>query len=911
MLCLEKSGFSPQKGQFEMKKRSTKALAALMALFCVFALASCDEDAINEFFANGGSVDIQINGGNGNNGNGDHQGNGNTNNGNGNPGNNGNGDHQGNGNTNNGNGNPGNNGNGNGNKPTEPEITKTPAELYADWTSYLKNDSNRKVVINNNQSTEVNGEEVTSCRTLTFENEGQKQYLFAKLDSPEEPIAEKYWYVDGVLYSQIGENNKKRNLEYSQFVEQYGIEVILSQSYVIDASLANVPAEWLKDLSIEKNEDGDLCINFSVNKEQYLEHFGYGMFAMLFNQREKDFDIHYEIKLGEDGAVRCVSLFASIDMEEYTTDIVMSVELSDIGKITVNLPFGARDWVDEDIEPEDPPEDDDPPTEDPPTIDPPTDDNPSYVIKWDKTEIKMELTKNSSHGELSSGCERYYAGTKVDAFDDIDSEVRSRNLMAANAANVYVNLSYVGEVSEFGWGANINRIAISALSTDSSSPDIYCNFAYDMTCAQLRGCFANLKDTSYTNGNWFRFNDDDYATDIASENYFDDEAGEGYFYEYMESLSLSDDKMYILASNYTIDVIRAMMVVPVNLTMLNEIQAEDSWTGDMQYYVDFYDLVWRDENKIAYNEKYAEGFTYDVLAHYSRKVYTAHNTGYNLDDTVGFIAARSSGLASSALLYSSGVNIIDRTPNGDGSYTYTYPETNTDLNTYVQAVTDLFRNNAEKGIITVTASEAREYNSIYYTDLAFVRDKFAKNEVLFGGITLLASLEDTVYQNMRLDGRDGFGIAPVPVYSKEAEYSTQVHNLAKVVAIGKGSTKFSQCSIYLDYLSRSSAEVVDCYYEDVIGGGVGGVPLTINRVMLRYIRNHVRDNFDKTMEDLVSYKYSIEVGDVTAIESKWHEILGNKYGFIYPSFVTDYAEYIRIKQKNLDKIAIEWENNCE
>ncbi len=536
-------------------------------------------------------------------------------------------------------------------------------------------------------------------------------------------------------------------------------------------------------------------------------------------------------------------------------------------------------------------------------------------ISWDKTEIRYELTKDDCGGELTSGCERYYAGAGMNNNTELDYDIRQRNLAAATAANVSVKFSYAADPDNgVGWGSNINRVVLNASSTSSDTPDIYCNYAYDITCAQLRGAFANLKSTEYTNGNWFRFTDSDYNP--VSDNYFDAEAGEGYFYDYMKSLSLSDSKMYCLASNYCTDLVRAFLVVPVNITMLNQISPENSYTGDMENYEDFYNLVWRDEDRAATNKKYAEGWTYNVLAYYASKVYNGDTTSDSyLAGTLGFIAGTSSGLVSSGFLYTSNVQIITKTETSvPGIYEFSYPRENAALDVFATAITQLFREGASNGVVTVNSDTARVYDPTARGDLTMIRNKFSKNELLFGGIIAVGSLEETVYQNMRIDG-DGFGILPVPLYrstdenGNTQEYQTLVHNIARIVAIAKSTTEFSQCSAYLDYLSRTSADILDSYYTEKLEAAAGGTAGDQNSKMLTYIRNHVRDCFDKTFEDSITNLYANTTDSSAATNSKWHEILGNKYKFIYDSFKADYDANRASKQAALDAVVKDWNSN--
>ena len=521
---------------------------------------------------------------------------------------------------------------------------------------------------------------------------------------------------------------------------------------------------------------------------------------------------------------------------------------------------------------------------------------PSYGVTWEKTKINFELTKNSSNNELSSGCERYYAGTAANAFDPIDTAVRNRNLAAAKQANVDPNYDYVDQGA--GWGANIARIATQAITENSANPDIYCNFAYDLTCAQVRGCFANLLNTTYAGGNWFRFTEGDYNP--VSDNYFDAEAGEGYFFEYMKSLSLSKDKLYCLASNYCTDTVRSFLVVPVNVSMLEDIQSADHYVDSITDVTSFYDLVWK---KTEINEKYKDGWTYDVLAHYGNKVYVDDtNSDHALADTVAFAAGCSSGLVSSGILYTTSVKIIERTENADGTYSFAYPEGNKGLNDFATALQKLFGKNAPKGIITVNGSEANAFRGSNDGELVAIREQFANNKILFGGVIAVGSLEDSVYQKMRTDAK-GFGILPVPVYKAGDEYLTLVHNIARIIAIAKATTDFAQCSAFLDYNSRMSADILDEYYEGTLVSATGGLAGNANKEMLTYIRNHVRDCFDKTFEDSVSSRMGNV--DSSATSNKWHEILSSNR-FNFPDFSTQYEGMRKAKEDALLAVLADW-----
>ncbi len=531
---------------------------------------------------------------------------------------------------------------------------------------------------------------------------------------------------------------------------------------------------------------------------------------------------------------------------------------------------------------------------------------PTYNANWDKTEIKFALTDDNCNDELSSGCKKYYSGTEANSFELIDDMVRARNLAAAKSANV--NPRYDYEAAHATWSGNISAIVEQTLAGSSTNPDIYCNYVYDLSCAQLRHCFANLLDTE-TTANYFRFNEEGYNP--VGESYFDSEAGEGYFYDYMKSLTLSNDKMYLLASNFCTDLVRAFLVVPLNVEMMQEIKPEDTWTGDMTAVSDFYDLVWKDT---TIKEGYAEGWTYEVLAHYSDKVFADINDNDSdcvLADKIGFAAGTTSGLVSSGLLYTSDVEIIHREKQEDGSYIYSYPENNEKLNAFATQLTALFKGELStngNGVVTISSEEAKTagFASSTESELEAIRNRFAQNKVLFGGVIAVGSLEDTVYQNMRTTGsKSGFGILPVPTYQSGQEYLTLVHNIARIIAISKSTTEFAQCSAFLDYQSRMSADILNEYYNVRLASATGGLAGEFNNFMLTYIRNHVRDCFDKTFEDSISNK--IASVDATATENKWHEVLSQN-DFKFESFTDIYDANYENKDKYLQMVIEDWNN---
>ena len=531
-------------------------------------------------------------------------------------------------------------------------------------------------------------------------------------------------------------------------------------------------------------------------------------------------------------------------------------------------------------------------------------------LPWSNTKLIFQMTENSNYQELPSTCGRYLAGN-LDGVEDvsmIDQWVSDRNDEALKNANVTVEYQYLPDTALYSWGNNIDTIDSEVRSKEPGRPDMYCNFVYDMVAVSLKGSFANLLSTTmYEDGhelaglNYFAFSDDLNLEDT----------GDGYMMDYMRSLTLSKFKMYCLSSDYFTDMVRAFLVVPVNIGLLETLQTSTTYQEYLDGNHDF--LADRSQDEAAdgtmkqnytINDFYQlvndKEWNYENIAKFSEAVFTEGADGdenQDLRDTVGFALGTGSGLPASGMLYTTSITIIDRKYDAaKGDYTYAYPYaiqngegadaefvmskegTHEELITFCNNLTNLFN---QKGIICVGASDKHNYGD---TELKAIRARFATNNVLFGGVICLGSLEYDEYKAMNGQGGSGYGIVPVPLYRtnyvdeatgevKVDDYLTQIHNIGRIGAISYTTEKFAQCTAYLDYQSTHSTEILNEYYDyklqyDVVGTGVKG-----NVEMLKYIRFNVRSSFDKAFEDALGRFY--EATNEGAMNEQWHTMIKN------------------------------------
>ena len=522
------------------------------------------------------------------------------------------------------------------------------------------------------------------------------------------------------------------------------------------------------------------------------------------------------------------------------------------------------------------------------------------VYPWSDDEpvqLIFQLTRNSNSLELPSGCSRYLAGGADDSqytpFDqDIDAMILERNTAALDATNVAVRYQYYDDTPNYTRGKCIEIMYSNAVSgAVGNIPDMYCNFTYDLVAASIKGAFSNLRSTlhNYEGANYFAFIDEDYDELVDNE---------GFMYDYMCSTTLNYDKMYLLASDYFTDLIRAFFIVPVNKTLLESVgmQVTGDKDGDGKFTIEDF-----------YAEVKEKKWTYAKVAEYSDKIYQpgAGNTGSeSIDDTLGF-AINCGGLAGSGMLYSTNITVISKTYNEEtGKFDYEYPEESPSL---IELFTNAKTLVESKGVYvagtggTYTASERAHGES----GLLAIRKRFCESKVLFGDIMLVGALEYDVYQQLK-DG-DGFGVVPVPLYHEVSmdsseNYLTTIHSIGRSGAIAANTAKFAECTAFLNYQSTHSTDILNEYYEyNLQYGFTDGSTGTVE--MLEYIRLNVRSAFDKTFEDALAFRFS-DVHDEQLGEDAnvaWHGFLCTvAYKYAHGAQIaTDYDALRDMKQDEL------------
>ena len=486
------------------------------------------------------------------------------------------------------------------------------------------------------------------------------------------------------------------------------------------------------------------------------------------------------------------------------------------------------------------------------TTEKPSHDRTKTYYWDDNRSIIIEMNLSANNGELAALTKRYMAGIAEEGQilnTRLDQLVADRNTAANTATNTSVDYIFLPD-GKYDWNSYHGPISSAIAAPTAETPDVYCGLAWDLGACSAKGDFINLKSSVRGQGNnYFTFNEENYNAE------YDDE---GYFYDLMASMSPVDDKMYIYASNYTLDVIRAIYCVPVSITLLESLEIEKiasvaqnftyKWDSDDDGdwdVDDFYDIVM------------TNNWTYDMLGILGGAAYSNDSGAAkaNFKDTLGFVYDVNTGLQCAGIMFSNDIQLFDKTYNDAGDPVFIVPESNA---AFVELVTELSEVFNYAGNFADNVAPAG-YDSIMYA----TRARFSEDKILFGGIVMVGALDYAEYQGME----GGFGIVPVPLISAGREYVSAIHNLARVMGIAKTTTRFEEVSAYLDYQTLHSGETMSTYYTLLQYDTVGGEEYNI--AVLDILRNSLGDNSTHYLENQIQTKPS----GITITIDRWSRML--------------------------------------
>ena len=477
---------------------------------------------------------------------------------------------------------------------------------------------------------------------------------------------------------------------------------------------------------------------------------------------------------------------------------------------------------------------------------------------------------NAKSAEKSSKNDIYMKGP--DAVEDgvtptIQQMIYYRNKAADELLGTTTSYVFWDE----GFNDQADKIDLVVKGNASNAPDLFVNMIYNLNRALLN---ANFKDIWSIPGGFFDF------------------ASEGWLKAWMENMSFTNDRAYILGGDYFLDVMRAMTALPFNVTMMDENAAKlaapiigddgDPLGAGEQLSTRFFDFV--DEGK----------WTYDVLAKFCAAIWedTDGDGQDSIRDRLGIIADEYGGIHSASFIYSSGEQLTTADPIDDPESEYNnkqwirYAEDPTVLNSIFDAVATVFA-----GPGSMSTSYPFSGNTPEKPGAAYHHTKFASSELLFAGVCTLGALEDEVFQMMD----DLYSVVPCPTVEAGRPYNTIIINQgdAGSINVNANPRKARVLSAYVQYCTEHSPAILDQFLMFVTKYKTTTYNQGTDR-MLDIIYDGVLYDRDKTVEDMNN-------------EPRWHKLMKQQHFEAGASYIaSQYESALPAKQKLLDRTMEKW-----
>lgn len=354
--------------------------------------------------------------------------------------------------------------------------------------------------------------------------------------------------------------------------------------------------------------------------------------------------------------------------------------------------------------------------------------------------------------------------------DEVQKKVLTRNKKVADM----LNLNVVYTKSDLKYDVVLEDIDRYVRGAAEDAPDVYNNDLYGLDRAMMNGYLWNVKNPGTDKeGNTVK-------------NYFDF-TYDGWNYEYMKGCTFDQEKLYILAGDYFIDMIRMAWVIYINVDMFNENATDmdyedinefyeyvESGIWDMTYMTDLASLIWKDDGK----EK---------------------NVADVKDSRVGLAINH---VSDRIFLCSSGLTHLYQ----DENYV---PHVLENIDEYEQ-MANKFRL-IQEGYKSNGKDPISVGKGIYYE-----RDVMSSTTHFFDGnflmaVSVLGELESAAMRGISFNK----GLVPMPKWNEQLqdEYHTMVHNQAELGAILNNAKSFGRASAFMQAVNEESKDVLHEYYE--------------------------------------------------------------------------------------------------
>ena len=375
-------------------------------------------------------------------------------------------------------------------------------------------------------------------------------------------------------------------------------------------------------------------------------------------------------------------------------------------------------------------------------------------------EVRMSISVNQYEECSFPAASIYTKGPDEAGTNEVAKEVLARNARASEELGIDIVYSTT-DLRYPDVFANIENIVMTSAS---NSPDIYSNDLLGLGKAMVNGYLWNVKNPGNV------------------KNYFDF-TKEGWYEEYIKGCTFDQEKLYIFAGDYFIDMIRMAWVIYVNEDLLNaNISKLPQWETIDDFYGDVLAGFWE-----------LDDLTAVVTSVHTDGVGGTMGTADQNDDLIGMTVNHTTDWV---LASSSDVNVYyqDKT---DG-----YKPKVRESVDIIQKVSDKWINLKESRGTIETASTT-----------AGVKEA---TTIFLGGKTMFTASRLGEMESEALRGtKFSKGLVPFPKWSlnEQDDYHTVIHNQVELGCILNTAKAYSAASALMQFLNEESDQVVYTYYD--------------------------------------------------------------------------------------------------
>ena len=489
----------------------------------------------------------------------------------------------------------------------------------------------------------------------------------------------------------------------------------------------------------------------------------------------------------------------------------------------------------------------------------PTGDNTSTDAqgtssKWDDVNFNGEsiivnISNLTYSAALSAGAEnavKYIIGPDSYTTDPVQNAVYDRNKNVTEKLGLEITYQLCEQYDGNDPNKALTVIETFVLADLEDTPDIVGATSYGIVRAGIKGHLHNALSTD-------------------KENYFEITEETGWYPDFMYENTLDNSKLYLLAGDYFIDVLRFAYATFVNLDMYDEVFASEGGSESL------FELIesgnWNyDEFKRCVNMAYVDGGEIGAL-----------------DDADTFGAINAPHWLARCAFANSGLDIFETTEDGK----LRYVEDITDVHNFID---DLLALGNTSGFYLNLPS----YMGAVMPQLNEI-EVFMDGRALFCTDAYVLSLEGTALQNMD----DKAAIIPFPKYNSDNNYSALVSDCATVGGVLYNSDKFTECSAFLQMATEESngdaGTLLYEYYEIALKYKLSSTPQQVT--MLEYIRNGLTcpksvllDNYfakNVGLDTFANQMTKALIAGVNSIASSWD----SQYSAVQGSLESTVANY--------------------